>query len=209
MKLKLIYSMNILLQFLKKNIILLQNLKLDLRVQMISVLNTIVCNYEDKEKGLDKLNKFKAPGPDNLVPLVLKYVKNSIIENLIKIFNSMKNCYVPLDWKLANVTLIHKKGDKSQAENYKPISLTSVVGKLLETIVTNHISNHLESNNLLKDNQHGFRRHRSCLINLLEFFHEVYLEYDNNNAHDVIYLDLRKAIDTVPHEKLIRQMKRN
>ncbi len=110
-----------------------------------SVLNTIICNYEYIEKGLDKLNKFKAPGPDNLVPLVLKYVKNSIIENLIKIFNySMKNFYVPLDWKLANVILRHMKGDKSHTENYRTISLISVVGKLLETIVTNHISNHLE-----------------------------------------------------------------
>ncbi len=92
----------------------------------------------------------------------------------------MKNCYVPLEWKLVNVTLIHKKGDKSQAEKYRPISLT-VVGKRLKTIVTNHISNHLESNNLLIDTQHGFRRHRSCLTNLLKFFYEVYLEYDNNN----------------------------
>ncbi len=100
----------------------------------------------------DKLNKFKSPGPDNLIPLVLKNVKLSIIDNSVKIFNySITSCSVPLDWKLANVTPIHKKEDKSQAENYSPISLTFVVGKLLEAIVTNHISNHLESNNLLKD----------------------------------------------------------
>ncbi len=121
---------------------------------------------------LDILNKFKSPGPDNIIPSVLKNVKLSIIDNLVKIFNySITSCSVPLDCKLGNVAPIHKNGDKSQAENYRPISLTSVVGKLLETIVTNHISNHLESNNLLKDKQHGFRRHRSCLTNLLEFFH--------------------------------------
>ncbi len=131
-----------------------------------SVLNTIVCSYEDVEKGLDKLNKFKSPGPGNLIPLVLKNVKLSIIDNLVKMFNySITSYSVPLDCKLANVTPTHKKGDKSQAENYRPITLTSVVAKLLETIVTNHISNHLESNNLLKDIQHGFRRHRSCLTN--------------------------------------------
>ncbi len=103
---------------------------------------------------------------------------------------------------LANVTPIHKKGDKSQAENYRSISLTSVVGKLLETIVTNHISNHL-----LKDTQHGFRRHRSCLTNLLEFFHEVYLDYDKNKAFDSIYLDFKKAFDTVPHRKLMTKVR--
>ncbi len=83
-----------------------------------SVVNTIVCSYEDVEKVLDKLNKFKSPGPDNLIPLVLKNVKLSIIDNLVNIFHySITTCSVQLDWKLANVTPIHKKGDKSQAEN--------------------------------------------------------------------------------------------
>ncbi len=69
---------------------------------------------------LDKLNKFKSLGPDNLIPLVLRNVKLSIIDNLVKIFNySITSCSVPLDWKLANVTSIHKKGDKSQAETYQ------------------------------------------------------------------------------------------
>ncbi len=80
-----------------------------------SVLNTIVFSYEDVEKVSDKLNKFKSLGPDNLIPLVPKNVKLSIIDNLVKIFNySITRCSVPLDWKLANVTPIHKKGDKSQ-----------------------------------------------------------------------------------------------
>ncbi len=81
------------------------------------VLNTIVCSYEDVEKVLDKLNKLKSPGRNNLIPLVLKNIKLSIIDNLVKIFNyCITSCSVPLDWKLANVTPIHKKGDKSQAE---------------------------------------------------------------------------------------------
>ncbi len=66
-----------------------------------SVLNTIVCSYADVEKVLDKLNKFKSPGPDNLIPLVLKNVKLSIIDNLVNY--SITRCSVPLDWKLANV----------------------------------------------------------------------------------------------------------
>ncbi len=70
-----------------------------------SILNTIVCSYEDVDKVLDKLNKFKSLGPDNLIPLVLKNVKISVIENLVKMFNYfITSCSVPLDWKLANVT---------------------------------------------------------------------------------------------------------
>ncbi len=85
------------------------------------------------------------------------------------------------------MTPIHKKGDKSQAENYRPISLTSVVEILLETIVTNHISNHLESNNFLKDTQHGFRRHRSCLTNLLKEFFMKYTLIMIKIRHLILY----------------------
>ncbi len=60
---------------------------------------------------------------------------------------------------------------------------------------------------LNNDTQHGFRRHRSCLTNLLEFFHEVYLDYDKNKVFDIIYLDFKKAFDTVPHRKLITKVR--
>ncbi len=123
-------------------------------------LKTIYCTREDVEMGLNRLKRFKSPGPDKMVPFVLKRVKNSIIENLVKIFNySIESRNVPTDWKSANVVPVYKKGDKTNAGNYRPISLTSVIGKLLESILTKHITNHLEMNNLIKDSQHGFRRH--------------------------------------------------
>ncbi len=88
--------------------------------------------YEDVEVELNKLKNFKSTDQYQLVPLVLKSVKNSIIENLVKIFNySIVNSYVPMDWKSANVVPIYKKGDKSKVGNYRPISLTSVIGKLI------------------------------------------------------------------------------
>ncbi len=58
-------------------------------------------------------------------------------------------------------------------------------------------------NNLIKDSQHGFRRHRSCLTNLLEFFHDMLLYHDSYRALDIIYLDFQKAFDTVPHKRLM------
>ncbi len=75
-----------------------------------------------------------------------------------------------MDWKSANVVPMYKKGDKSMAGNYRPISLTSVLGKLLESILTKHITNHLEINKLMNDSQHGFRKHRTCLTKLLDFY---------------------------------------
>ena len=69
------------------------------------------------------------------------------------------------------------------------------------------ITEYLESNLLLRDSQHGFRRHRSCLTNLLEFFHFVFSEQDRDKAVDVIYLDFQKAFDKVPHRRLLRKVR--
>ena len=100
---------------------------------------------------------YKSPGPDQMLPMVLVNVKDSLVNKLKIIFNySISETYIPSDWKLANVTPIHKKGPKTLVENYRPISLTSVVGKLLESIIVKHITNHLESNRLILNTQHYF-----------------------------------------------------
>ncbi len=98
-----------------------------------------------------------------------------------------------MDWKSANVVPIYKKGDKSKAGNYRPILLTSVIGKLLESILTKHIANHLETNKLIKDSQHGFRSHRSCLTHLLQFFHDMLFYHNKCRAVHIIYLDLKSG----------------
>ena len=165
-------------------------------------------NAEDVSKKIDKLNKYKSPGPDGFLPRVLKEVRNEVSPFLAKIFNtSMRTRCVPSDWREAEVTPIFKKGDPSQPSNHRPISLTSIVGKLMEGIMVDTIIDHLETNGLLRNSQHGFRRHRSCLTNLLEFFHFVFSEQDRDKAVDVIYLDFQKAFDKVPHRRLLRKVR--
>ena len=93
---------------------------------------------------------------------------------------------MPNEWKLANVTPIFKKGSKSLPSNYRPISLTSVVCKMLETLIRDKLVNHLEENYLIKNTQHGFRNKRSCLTNLLDFFRNVMNQYDENKSVDII-----------------------
>jgi len=85
--------------------------------------------------------------------------------------------------------------------------LTSIVGKLLESIIKDQIVNFLEDNNLIKDSQHGFMSGRSCLTNLLDFMEEVTRELDNGNCVDVVYLDFSKAFDKVPHRRLLSKLK--
>lgn len=173
-----------------------------------NTLSDILFTPAEVSSQIAKIKISKAPGPDGIYPKHLIELKDSIVEPLTKIFNaSISEGKIPVDFKIANVTPIFKKGDKSAAENYRPISLTSIVGKLMESVIKDHIINHLESHNLIRNSQHGFRSNRSCLTNLLEFFHEIYGLYENSRSVDIIYLDFRKAFDTVPHSRLLEKLR--
>ena len=104
------------------------------------------------------------------------------------------------------VTPLFKKGSRAKPENYRPVSLTSILGKMLESIVKDQIVKHLESNNLIHSSQHGFTKGRSCLTNLLEFMEIVTKELDEGNAVDLVYLDFAKAFDKVPYERLFKKL---
>ena len=172
-----------------------------------TVLENLTIHNSDILSAIDRMKKNKTPGPDKISPRILKEAKNELILPLSVLFNkSLNSGKVPCEWKLANVTPIFKKGNKSLPGNYRPISLTSVVCKLMETIIRDKIVNYLEENNIIKDSQHGFRHRRSCLTNLLDFFHDVYKAYDESRAVDIIYLDFQKAFDTVPHKRLISKV---
>ena len=114
---------------------------------------------------------------------------------------------VPLDWKMANVTAIFKKGSRKKPENYRPVSLTSHIGKCFERIIKEEIVSHLETNNLIKDTQHGFRNKKSCLSNLLEYSELVAGKLDEGKPVDIVFLDFQKAFDKVPHERLALKLK--
>ena len=99
---------------------------------------------------------------------------------------------------MANVTAIFKKGDKKLPVNYRPISLTSVPGKILERIIRIDIVQHMTENNLFTTCQHGFIAGKSCTTQLLEYMEDITQALDNGNGVDIIYLDFQKAFDKVP-----------
>ena len=154
-----------------------------------------------------KMRVDKALGADDMMPRFLVEIADSIVEPLCNIYNStLRDGVVPIDWRRANVSPIHKKGSRVQAENYRPISLTSQLCKVFEFIMMEALVDHLEKLCLLYESQHGFRRGRSCLSNLLAFLEKATKAVDDGLSMDVMYLDLAKAFDKVPHERLSRKL---
>ena len=109
----------------------------------------------------------------------------------------MKGAF-PTTGKKGNITAIYKKGSKANPGNYRPISLTSIICKLLEAIIRDAIVTHMSVNNLFCDQQHGFVPGRSCITQLLTTFEIWTQAVENGNPVDAIYLDFQKAFDSVP-----------
>ena len=170
-------------------------------------IGTIKVTQEMVKEKLLKLNINKSCGPDGIHPHVLQRTANAMCTPLAAIFQlSLDRNECPEDWKVANVTPIHKKGDRTDPSNYRPVSLTSQVCKVLESVVRRYIIDHINENNLMSEAQHGFREGRSCLTNLLETLEAWTQIIEDGDGVDVAYLDFRKAFDLVSHKHLIYKM---
>ena len=118
---------------------------------------------------------------------------------------SMSVDEVPNQWKAANVVPIHKKGDKNNVDNYRPVSLLSSISKVMERCIYNHVYPVVEPS--LCSAQHGFMKSKSCTTQLLDMYHMVGNILDASGQADIIYLDFSKAFDSVNHNLLIHKLK--
>ena len=160
-------------------------------------------------KLLKRINASKSNGPDNIPNRVLKECAESIAPILTKIFQrSVDTGVVPETWRNANISCAFKKGDRHLAENYRPISLTSVCCKLLEHIICKHMLNHFDIYRILTDLNHGFRAGYSCETQLVTTVNDFYNQYDSGKQVDAAVLDFSKAFDTVPHRALLVKLER-
>ena len=157
---------------------------------------------------LKKLRVDKSPGPDQIHPRVIKEAASELAPALAVIFNkSVSSGQVPCQWRNSIITPIHKKGPKTDPANYRPISLTSVVCKILERIIVDEITCHLKNNTLSCEQQHGFTHGKSTVTNLIVALDQWTETLSHNLPVDVLFLDYAKAFDTVPHSRLITQLK--
>ena len=140
---------------------------------------------------------------------ILKTCLKSLQNKTTRIFQtSLDEGTAPKDWRKANIVPIFKKGDKSKPANYRPVSLTAICSKILEHIIYSNIMNHLSQNNLLSDNQHGFRACRSCETQLITTVQELHVAKNMSSGKqiDAILLDFSKAFDKVPHRRLLMKL---
>jgi hypothetical protein len=159
-------------------------------------------------KKIQKLRTAAAAGPDGIGPRILQELENELVDGLTIVFRtSFAESVIPADWKDANVTPIFKKGTKWDPGNYRPVSLTSICCKVMESIIRDDLVAHLDANGLINPSQHGFMHGKSCCSNLLEFFEKVTSVVDEGKPMDVIFLDFAKAFDKVPRERLLEKVR--
>ena len=173
-------------------------------------LRNVQITDKDIEKAISTLSSTASAGPDGLPAIFLKNCKASIIQPLKLLFNeSIQNSYIHDSLKQAAIVPIHKGGDRSVPSNYRPVSLTPHLGKLMERILKYHIVEYLETEKLMNNTQHGFREGRSCVSALLDSF-DLILTNNISSPEwgtDAVYLDFSRAFDKVDHGILLHKIR--
>ena len=170
-------------------------------------LDNLVIDVDAVERHLRSVHTKKAPGPDGVSPHLLKHCAEELSWPLSCIFRQcLSSGTWPTAWKEARVTPVHKKKDKTNPSNYRPISLLSVVSKVLERIIAEQLTGHLEEHHLLSPHQFGFRRGRSASDLLLLLAKKWHTALDFGHPSLVIALDIAGAFDRVWHRGLLAKL---
>ena len=168
--------------------------------------NVTPITINEVRDALKKINIKKSAGPDGLDPHLLQIAAEIIVEPLTHIFNlTIENGQIPKIWKAANVVPLLKGGDPANPNNYRPISKLSVLGKILEGLISNQLKEFLSKNCILNDLQSGFRKKHGTVTATMKVLNDI-TAIDEKEHCAALFLDLSKAFDTVDHSVLLQKL---
>ena len=171
-------------------------------------LTDIVLSKKNIIDAIQELSHTSAAGPDGLPSSLLVNCATELAPILLFIFtHSLSSGVVPPSFKRAAITPVFKSCDRSVPSNYRPISLTSVISKVLQRIIRKNVSSFIDNKCFLNSTQHGFRSGRSCLSTLLNVFDDIMHMLNGGGSVDMVYLDFSKAFEKVDHGILLHKLK--
>ena len=170
--------------------------------------NDVSFTVDDVERALLTLKENTSCGPDGISPIFLKNCAATLALPIFIIFkNSILSCTFPARWKDANITPVHKSGSTHDVNNYRPISLLSVISKILERFAHDSLVKECSKLKIDLTSQHGFMPGKSCQTNLLETYNHLTSLVDVGIPCDLVFFDFKKAFDSVSHTKLINKLR--
>ena len=157
-----------------------------------------------------KLDPNKAHGHDQISIRMLQLCDKAIAKPLHLVFSScMDSGILPTEWKMANVVPVYKKDDKQNVKNYRPVSLLPIFGKIFERLIYKEMYSFFIENNLISQNQSGFKQGESCINQLVSITHDIYKSLDQGYEVRSVFLDISKAFDKVWHKGLLHKLEQN
>ena len=172
-------------------------------------VNEFIVSHVSEDEILDiiKLLENKSTGPYSIPLKLLNIIPDLIVKPLCRLINnSFSHGLFPNFLKIVKVIPIHKGNSILDMNNYRPISLLSIFDKIIEKLMHRRLYKFLEDNNILYDKQYGFRKENSTIFSLIEITEKIKESIDNNKFGCGIFIDLRKAFDTVNHNILLRKL---
>ena len=169
------------------------------------IITKLEVNLEEICQICDSLNISKSKGPDLLPPIVFAKCSNSLSKSVYQLISkSLQLAKFPTSWKISVVSPIHKKGNKCDVTNYRPVSLLCIISKIMEIFLFMKLYEHYQDQ--LHNSQFGFRKGRSSSLNLLVYLDEIYRALTEKQQISVVYTDFEKAFDRVDHGLLLQKL---
>ena len=174
-------------------------------------MENVIVSKTGVKSLIKSMDKRKSSGPDRISVYLLQHFTErvpSFLDCLTSVLDhSVKTASVPQDWKTANICPLFKGGKRTLPENYRPISLTSLVSKICEHVICSSMWSFIDSYDILTGSQHGFRKGYNTTTQLLHVIHKANQALDLKQKYHIVSFDFSKAFDKVPHSRLIHKLK--